>query len=174
MKRLLLLRHAKAAQDTGEGDLARVLTDRGRTDAAHMGHAMDVRGYLPDAVICSTAQRTRQTWAVLSAELAKPSAVSFRKELYLASPRQILEQVHQSEDAVDTLLVVGHNPGMQECALRLARRPLSKSEGHKREDMREKFPTCALAVLDFDATSWSDVTAEGILLEFLCPRDLRD
>lgn len=174
MKRLLLLRHAKAAQDVGEGDHARALTDRGRRDAALMGHAMDVRGYLPDSVICSTSQRTTQTWDLLSVELAKSPPVAFRKELYLASPRQILEQIHQTDAAVRSLLVIGHNPGMEECATRLARKPVSKSESHKLQDMREKFPTCALAVLDFDAEAWSDVTGGGILLEFIRPRDLRD
>jgi phosphohistidine phosphatase len=174
MKRLLLLRHAKTARDSGEGDHARVLTDRGRTDAARMGHAMDMCGYLPDSVICSTSQRTTQTWDLLSAELAKSPAAAFRKELYLASPRKILEQIHQTNDMVRSLLVIGHNPGMEECAIRLARCPVSKSESHKLEDMREKYPTCALAVLDFDAVSWSDVTGEGILLEFIRPRDLQD
>ena len=174
MKRLLLLRHAKAAQDTGGGDHSRALTDRGRKDAARMGHAMDIRGYVPDIALCSTSQRTKQTWELLSPELAKPVAVIFRKELYLASPRQILEQVQQTEDGVRSLLVIGHNPAIEECAFRLARRPASKSESHKLEDMREKFPTCALAVLDFDAEAWSDVTGGGILLEFIRPRDLRD
>jgi len=174
MKRLLLLRHAKAAQDAGEGDHARPLADRGRKDAGHMGHAMDVRGYLPDSVICSTSHRTTQTWDLLSVELAKSPAIEFRKELYLASPRQIVEQVHQTGDGVRSLMVIGHNPGIQECAIRLARRPVSKSEAHKLEDMREKFPTCAVAILDFDTESWSDVTGGGILLEFIRPRDLRD
>jgi phosphohistidine phosphatase len=171
MKRLLLLRHAKAAQDSGDGDHARVLTDRGRGDATRVGHLMNVRGYFPDFTICSASQRTRQTWELLSSELTKPSAVSFRKELYLASARQILEQIHKTEDTVHSLLVVGHNPGIAECAIRLARRPVSKSEARKLEDMRTKYPTGALAVLDFDTGSWGDVTGGGIMLEFIRPRD---
>jgi phosphohistidine phosphatase len=173
MRRLLLLRHAKAAQDTGEGDHARALTERGRQDAAHIGRAMDVRGYIPGFALCSTSRRTTETWEIIGPELAKPPAVRFTKDLYLASPRNILGQIQQTEDGVQSLLLIGHNPGIGECAARLARKPVSKAESHCLEDLREKFPTCGLAVLDFDVESWSDVTGGGILLEFIRPRDLR-
>jgi len=172
MRRLLLLRHAKAVQDSGEGDHARVLTDRGRRDAARIGQAMDIRGYIPDLVVCSNAARTTETWQLLSPELAKAPKVEFTKALYLAAPKNILAQIQISPDDVKTLMLVGHNPGIEECAIRLARKPVSKSESHKLSDMREKFPTCALAVLDFDIESWSDAGSGGILLEFLRPRDL--
>ncbi|HEY4124437.1 MAG TPA: histidine phosphatase family protein [Rhizomicrobium sp.] len=174
MRRLLLLRHAKAVQDSGEGDFARALTERGRGDAARMGHALDTRGYVPDFVLCSSAARTTQTWETLSAELAKTPIVEFTKALYLASPKNILAQIHLTPDGVQTLMVLGHNPGIEECALRLARKPVSKAESHKLEDMRGKFPTCALAVLDFEVESWSDAGSGGILLEFIRPRDLKD
>jgi phosphohistidine phosphatase len=173
MRRLLLLRHAKAAQDTGEGDHARALTDRGRQDAVHMGHAMDTRGYIPNAVFCSTSRRTTETWELISPELAKIADVEFVKDLYLASPKNIFGKIQQTKDSVKTLLLVGHNPGIEECAARLARKPMSKAESQHLDTLREKFPTCALAVLDFDVESWSDVTGGGILLEFICPRDLR-
>lgn len=172
MRRLLLLRHAKAVQDSGEGDHARALTERGRKDAARMGRAMDTRGYIPDLVVCSNATRTTETWRLLSPELANATKVEFTKALYLASPKNILAQIEVSPDDVKTLMVIGHNPGIEECAVRLARKPVSKVESHKLADMREKFSTCALAVLDFDAESWSDTGSGGILLEFLRPRDL--
>jgi phosphohistidine phosphatase len=173
MRRLLLLRHAKAVQDSGEGDFARALTERGRRDAARMGHALDTRGYVPDLVLCSSAERTTETWELLSPELAKAPKVEFTKALYLASPKNILAQIHLTADEVKTLMLVGHNPGIEECAIRLSRNPASKAESHKLEDMREKFPTCALAVLDFEVKSWSDAGSGGILLEFLRPRDLK-
>ncbi|HSM94749.1 MAG TPA: histidine phosphatase family protein [Rhizomicrobium sp.] len=172
MRRLLLLRHAKAVQDSGEGDHARSLTDRGRRDAARMGQAMDTRGYLPDNVICSDSRRTIETWELLLPELARTPHVEFSKGLYLASPKHILALVRDAADDIRTLMLVGHNPGIEECAVCLARKPVSKSERHKLDDMREKFPTCALAVLDFDVESWSDATGSGILLEFVRPRDL--
>ncbi|HEX7726006.1 MAG TPA: histidine phosphatase family protein [Rhizomicrobium sp.] len=172
MRRLLLLRHAKAVQDDGEGDHARALTERGRKDAARIGRAIDTRGYIPDLVVCSDALRTTETWQLLSPELAKTPKVQFTKALYLASPKNILAQIQASPDDAKTLMLVGHNPGIEECAIRLVRKPASKAESHKLAQMREKFPTCALAVLDFDAESWSDAGRGGILLEFLKPRDL--
>jgi phosphohistidine phosphatase len=172
MRRLLLLRHAKAVQDSGEGDHARALTERGRKDAARMGHAMDTRGYIPDLVICSNALRTTETWQLLSPELAKTPMVQLTKALSLATPKNIVAQIQVSPDDVKTLMLVGHNPGIEECAIRLARKPVSKAESHKLAQMREKFPTCALAVLDFDVESWSDTGSGGVLLEFLKPRDL--
>jgi phosphohistidine phosphatase len=174
MKRLLLLRHAKAAQDTGEGDHDRPLTDRGRKDAARVGHAMDVRGYGPDSVLCSKARRTMETWQRLSPELVRAPAPEFCKELYLASPKTIVGRIQHTPSHVTSLLLLGHNPGIEECALRLARTPVSKAEARHLQEMKEKFPTCALAVLDFDVESWSDATGGGILLEFIRPRDLRD
>jgi phosphohistidine phosphatase len=173
MRRLLLLRHAKAAQDSGEGDHARALTDRGRQDAVNMGHAMDTHGYVPNLVLCSTSRRTTETWELIGPELAKSPEVGFIKDLYLASPKSILGLIQQTRDSVKSLLLVGHNPGIEECATRLARKPASKAESLHLDTLREKFPTCALAVLDFDVESWSDVTGGGILLEFIRPRDLR-
>jgi len=172
MRRLLLLRHAKAVQDTGEGDHARALTERGRKDAARMGHAMDTHGYIPDLVLCSSSRRTTETWEMLAPELAKTPEVESAKGLYLASPKNILTQIQGTAERAKTLMLIGHNPGIEECAVRLARKPASKVERHKLEDMREKFPTCALAVFDFDVESWSDVSGGGILLEFIRPRDL--
>jgi phosphohistidine phosphatase len=133
---------------------------------------MDTRGYIPDLVICSNALRTTETWQLLSPELAKTPMVQLTKALYLASPKNIAAQIQVSPDDVKTLMLVGHNPGIEECAIRLARKPVSKAESHKLAQMREKFPTCALAVLDFDVESWSDTGSGGVLLEFLKPRDL--
>lgn len=133
---------------------------------------MDTRGYIPDLVICSNALRTTETWQLLSPELAKTPMVQLTKALYLASPKNIAAQIEVSPDDVKTLMLVGHNPGIEECAIRLARKPVSKAESHKLAQMREKFPTCALAVLDFDVESWSDTGSGGVLLEFLKPRDL--
>ena len=172
MRRLLLLRHAKAVQDTGEGDHARALTERGRRDAARTGHALDTHGYIPDLVLCSNSRRTTETWELLSPEFARAPKVEFTKGLYLAAPKNILALVQRADESVKTLMLIGHNPGIEECAVRLARKPVSKAERHKFDDMREKFPTCTLAVLDFEVASWSDVSGGGILLEFIRPRDL--
>ena len=173
MLRLLLLRHAKAEQDSGEGDFARALTARGRDDAVKMGHALDTHAYIPDLVLCSPAKRTVETWELAEAELAKTPRVEFLKSLYLASPRKIFDAI--VAQGVSTLMVVGHNPGMEDIADRLSRKPQSKAEAEHRAAMRDKFPTCALAVLDFDAAAWSAIEpGTGLLSDFLRPRDLSD
>lgn len=173
MRRLLLLRHAKAVQDSGEGDPARRLSGRGRADAALMGRAMNMRGYLPDLALCSPSRRTMETWDMLSPELDGVVEINFIKGLYLANPKNIVAAIQTAPDSARALLLIGHNPGMEECAVRLAREPVTRAEAKKLAEMREKFPTCALAVLDFDVETWRDVAGGGILLEFIRPRDLK-
>jgi phosphohistidine phosphatase len=173
MRRLLLLRHAKAEQDSGEGDFARPLTARGRDDAMRMGRALDTHAYIPAFVLCSPAKRTVETFELLAPELAKVPQVEFQKGLYLASARKILDAIHNVALDIQELMIVGHNPGMEELAGRLARKPQGKAEAKYRETMREKFPTCALAVLDFDASAWRDIEpGSAALTDFLRPKDL--
>jgi phosphohistidine phosphatase len=175
MLRLLLLRHAKAAQDSGEGDFARALTPRGRSDAVKMGRVLDTHAYIPNLVLCSSAARTAETFEMLSPELAKPPRVEFLKSFYLASPRKIFDVLRNAPNDANAIMAVGHNPGMEELAERLARKPQTKSETKYRESLREKFPTCALAVLDFDVAEWSKIEpASAALTDFLRPKDLSD
>ncbi|HWD49628.1 MAG TPA: histidine phosphatase family protein [Rhizomicrobium sp.] len=175
MKRLFLLRHAKTVQDTGEGDHARILTERGRDDAALIGHYMDMRGYLPDAVLCSTSARTRETWDILSGELARVPEPAFTRALYLASAKKMLSLVQDVPDEVGSLLVIAHNPGTEELAAKLARKPKSEAETEKLAKLKNKYSTGGLTVFDFDQKAWKDVTlGEGILLEFVRPKDLYD
>lgn len=173
MLRLLLLRHAKAEQDSGEGDFARALTARGRNDAAKMGHALDTHAHIPDFILCSSAKRTVETFELLVPELAKPPGVEFLKGLYLAPSKKIFEFVRSTPENTKSLMVIGHNPGMEDLAIRLCRKPASKAEAERGEVLREKFPTCALAVLDFDGDAWSKLEpGSGALTDFLRPKDL--
>jgi phosphohistidine phosphatase len=175
MKRLFLLRHAKTVQDSGEGDHARMLTERGRDDAGLIGNYMDTRGYLPDAVLCSTSARTRETWDLLSGELARVPEPAFTRALYLASAKKMLSLVQDVPDEVGSLLVIAHNPGTEELAAKLARKPKSEAETEKLEKLKNKYSTGGLTVFDFDQKAWKDVTlGEGILLEFVRPKDLYD
>ena len=173
MLRLLLLRHAKAEQGSGEGDFARALTARGRDDAAKMGHALDTRAYIPDFIMCSSATRTVETLELLAPELAKAPRVAFLKNLYLAPAKRIIEAVRDAPESAKSLMVIGHNPGMEDLAVRLCRKPQSKAEAERSEVLREKFPTCALAVLDFEDGAWSKLEpGTGALADFLRPKDL--
>jgi phosphohistidine phosphatase len=174
VKRLLLLRHAKAVQGTSKsGDHGRALNDRGRLDAPRMGVAIQHKRYLPDRVLCSTARRTLETWEHVAPELDGRPEVIFSDELYLASQKLITNLVRAQPKAANVVMVVGHNPGLEECARTLARKPRGAEERERLEELNEKFPTAALAVLDFETDVWSDVAAgTGVLVDFLKPRAL--
>jgi phosphohistidine phosphatase len=175
VKRLLLLRHAKAIPgDARTDDHERALNARGQQDAPLMGAEMHHRLYTPDLALCSTARRTIETWARIAAEFDAPPKAEFLDALYLAAPKAILKLVHSADDQAETLLVVGHNPGLEDCALVLARKHGSDSERANLNGLRHKFPTCALAVLDFDLKNWRDIEpGSGALTDFIRPTDLK-
>lgn len=174
MKRLLVLRHAKSNQTSAHGDHGRDLAPRGKTDAQKIGRAMQRRGYLPDAVLCSTAKRAVETWARVAPELKGAPAAEFSDALYLTPVRAIVNLLRQTDDAAQTLLVIGHNPGLEGALTALLRAPQSAEERARRAALAEKFPTGALAVLDCGIAHWQDV-APGIaaLADFLTPRELK-
>ena len=175
MKRLLLLRHAKAVQDGKDGaeDHARELTGRGRKDAAKMGAWLHENGFSPDRVLCSTSARTRETWEIVSEELGGDPDVEFVKQLYLAPAKAIVSAVQTSGDAVETLMLIGHNPGMEDIADLLVRPPDDKEEKARLETLRDKFPTAALAVLDLDIEHWREAKPQdAALAAFVRPKDL--
>lgn len=173
MKRLLLLRHAKASRDLPAGkDADRPLTRRGRDDAAAIGRYLHGQRRKPSLVLCSTAVRTRETLDILMEHLPIRPAVQFLSELYLAEAETILSFVRHARDGAATLMVVGHNPGLEICAQRLIRPPKDEDTCLRLAAMAEKFPTCALAAIDFAAARWSDVAFdEGALRLFVRGRD---
>ena len=172
MKRLLLLRHAKAEQH-GKDDHARRLTERGLRDAARMGAFLHEHGDVPDLVLCSTSARTRETWQQASEELGGAPKIEFLKPLYLAPVKTVLAIVQKADDAARTVLVIAHSPGTEETAGALARTSSDKDERSRLEAIKEKFPTAALAVLDFDIVHWSGVKpGSGALAAFVRPKDL--
>ena len=172
MKRLLLLRHGKAEAQSSD-DAKRALIARGEKDSARMGRFLREEVYVPDLVYCSPAQRTRQTLERLLPELGAKPRTEHSSELYLAEPEVILSLVRRAPDKAGTLMIVGHNPGLEQCALALAAVPLEKKLRKRYDTMDEKFPTCALAVIDVAVARWVDVTpGSGELDAFVRPKDL--
>src|SRR3954451_5739876 len=117
-RRLVLVRHAKTEQ--GAPDLARELTDRGRRDAREIGRWLVAREITPDLAAVSPSVRTQQTWQIVAEQLrvAPPSVQDER--IYLNEVTDVLEVARSTADSVGTLVVVGHNPSMHGCAVRLA------------------------------------------------------
>jgi phosphohistidine phosphatase len=168
MRRLLLLRHAKSAYPQGVADIDRPLNGRGREAAPLMGAYIAREGLTPDHVMVSPARRTQETWAASRAELPE-SPMETVPSIYEAPAARILDAIRSAPAEATTLLVIGHNPGLGDLALRLV------GEGPKdlQKDLREKFPTAALAVFAFDAEGWEDIAAGGgRLLRFVRPRQL--
>ncbi len=174
MKRLLLLRHAKAEpQGAGIEDHERALMARGRDDAPKLGRYISARDYAPDFIVASTSRRTVETVELVTETLAGAQRIDYLEALYLAEPEVILSIVRLAPDKMNTLMVVGHNPGLEQAAAALAREPVKRKEKDRYDLIEEKFPTAALAVLDFAVARWRDVApGEGVLKDFVRPRDL--
>lgn len=163
MKRLILMRHAKSDW-SGEAfvDHDRTLNDRGRANALALGDWMRAEGYLPDQVLCSSATRTQETLAGL--RLPDGISTTITRTLYLASLDQILGQVQRANG--DTLLVLGHNPGVGMCADEIIAHPPDHPQFMA-------YPTGATLVADFAQDKWADVGwGKGRATAFVVPREL--
>ena len=167
---LLLLRHAKSSWDDPDlDDFDRPLAARGRIAAPLVGAEMALRGWVPERALVSSALRTRQTWKFIANALPVSLPVTFEKAIYEAPAGQILEEIRQTPANVPSLLVVGHNPGLENLAAMLAS---PESDARAMARLKGKFPTGALARLTF-AGAWRDLAAGSARLRaFLVPRDL--
>lgn len=159
-RRLILVRHAKAVEDDPAGDHARALSTRGRADAEALGAWMEAQQIRPEQVWCSSAQRTRETLS----HLGKNLPTLLRDKMYLATTTELLAQLNAADDAVTSLMLVGHNPGMHGLLAQLV-----GAYDHATDVDRVimKFPTAACAVLRLEAASWSEVKPQGAALETL-------
>jgi phosphohistidine phosphatase len=170
MLRLMLLRHAKSSWPSSAAqDAARPLSERGEAAARLMGGYMAHHYLLPDRVLCSPARRTRETCAGIAGQWPADMDVVFDQRLYMATPQIILSIIRAQHEAVRTLLVIGHNPGLQEAAESL----IAAGDVELRERLREKFPTAALAVIDFAIDKWKSIhERSGRLERYITPRSI--
>lgn len=167
MKRLMLLRHAKSDYPAGVSDHERPLAARGQRDAPRMGREIARRGLLPDHVIASTARRTRETLTLIEGSLGSHT-LHFERAIYEAPPEAILRVIRAAAPEIGTLLVVGHNPGLEQVASFLTR-----GAGTVADPLSGKFPTAALAVLDFELDDWTEIAGHlATLALFLTPKML--
>lgn len=147
MKRLILMRHGKAERSHPGGDFERALADRGRADAALMGRLLLDEGLVPDIGLVSTARRTQQTWAEASA--AFPQAMTRALPgLYHAAADRILFEAEAAGVEHDTVMVVGHNPGIHALTIGLLREGAAGPALIARAESR--FPTSTIAAFTFD------------------------
>ena len=162
----MLLRHAKSDwPDVPDWD--RPLAKRGKRDAPVVGRWLRDHGYLPEAVVCSDARRTRQTWKLVARELGGSPSVTFEPRAYAASPLTLLYLVRELPGRCRAALLIGHNPGIEDLASSLAGPP-DGTGGHLR------FPTAAVGVFEVPG-DWADLgPGHARLLDYTTPTDLND
>jgi phosphohistidine phosphatase len=165
---LVLLRHAKSAWPDVPDD-QRPLAPRGRRDAPEAGRWLRSSGHTPDQVLCSPAQRARQTWRLAATGLDPAPPVDHDPRIYHADVELLLRVLREVPEHIGTLLVVGHEPTMRDLTLHLTGGG-SHDESDALQRVRLKFPTSAIAVLGLTGP-WAGLDADGArLTEFVIPR----
>jgi len=170
MKRLTLLRHAKSGDDGSVArDFDRPLNAKGRRAARTIGRHMRDEALRFDAVIASPAVRVAETLAEVESVCGLGLAPDWNKQLYLATADELLDVVHQAPAEAESILLVGHNPGLEQLVLRLVPHGADGARG----EVAIKYPTASLVELMFPVERWDQV-ADGSadLVRFVRPRDL--
>lgn len=163
---VLLLRHAHAAWgEAGGKDIDRPLSERGKREAEAIGRIMKHRDLVPDLVLCSTAQRTRQTFAIVAALLDCADRVRWKDRLYGSDCRAYVEIADEDRER-NRLMVVGHNPMIEDFTELLSRTAEPEAARH----LGYGFPTAGLAVVDVGTQADSFGEAQGHLRAFLTPK----
>jgi phosphohistidine phosphatase len=170
VKTVFLLRHAKSSWDQPSlDDYDRPLAPRGKKAAPRVGRYLAREGLTPDRVLCSGARRAMQTWNLVSEELPSDIQLEVRDEIYHASPGNLMELIRALPDNEDSVLLVGHNPSFESLALQAAR----SGDDEALRSLAFKYPTGALAILDFDTSGWAKVEwGTGHLRAFIRPKTL--
>jgi len=164
-RRLVLIRHAKAAD--GPVDAQRRLADRGRADAPAIGRWLAGEDVAPDRVVVSPARRAVQTWELAAGELGDVASPLLDERMFDNTIDALLDVIRDTPESVGVLVLVGHNPSVQELARYLDD---GHAESAARQEMVRNYPTSGVAVLELN-TPWAQVgAAAGKLVDFAIPR----
>jgi len=162
MKTLLVLRHAKSSwNDSALGDHERPLNERGRRDGPRMGQLIREYGLIPDVVISSDAVRAQLTAQAVAEAAGYAGEILADPRLYIASPGDILSLLRTAPENAETILIVGHNPGLEELIEQLT-------------GERQDLPTAALAQIVLAIDRWRDLklSSRGTLAGHWRPKEL--
>jgi phosphohistidine phosphatase len=173
MLQLIIMRHAKSSWSEGKrDDFERPLSKRGRQAAPAMGRALAQRGLIPELILCSPARRARETLKLALDGMASNPRLDYDDQLYTFGDGTAYLKVIAGQKDSNPLMLIGHNPSIQNLALRLA----VTGDRAAVQRMRRKFPTAAVAVFAFSAASWSKLQVEnsttGELELFITPKML--
>jgi len=169
MRRLMLLRHAKTERpEGGQRDRDRKLTKRGRADAPAIGAYMARHGLVPEVALVSPAKRAQETWELVAETFAKPPPLVTEDRIYNASTETLIEVVGETHGA-HGVLVIGHNPGLHDVAVRLS----VTGDVEARERLAEGLPTAGLVVIDLAFDDWARLPRHaGRLAHFVTPKSI--
>lgn len=169
MRRLMLLRHAKSDWPEKVDDHDRPLAKRGQRTGPMMGTYMAKQKLLPDLAIVSTARRAQETWNLVHEALGCGVEQQDERRIYEAAAGSILDVIRKTKADVRVLLLVGHNPGFQELALKLVKNAHPLDLAH----LQQKYPTAGLVVIDLDIARWSAISENlGRLERFETPKSI--
>lgn len=171
VKKLTLLRHAKSGWDDPVArDFDRPLNARGKRAALRIGEYLREHDLHYDLVLASPAARVVETIERLAEAIGETIAPAWDKRIYLASAVSLLDVIQEADDRYDSLLMVGHNPGLEDLVLMMVP---DRPGDEARDQIEEKFPTAAIAEISFAVDRWEDVRPNsGELSLFVRPRDL--
>jgi len=164
---LSILRHAKSGKDDPRlADFDRPLNERGYGEAVEMANLIIARAWQPARILCSSSRRTRETLAPLLPLLKSNATIELTRRIYDASAETLLDLVREQDGAPRSLMLIGHNPGLEE----LARVLPGSGDGAALSRLRVMFPPASLAVIGFDIADWSDIApGRGRLEAFEVP-----
>jgi phosphohistidine phosphatase len=170
MKSLHLLRHAKSSwDDPVERDFDRPLNGRGHRAARRMGEWLKEEAPFFQHIIASPALRIRQTIEGVEAGYGARFRPEFDKRIYMASAASLFDLIRETPDSVESLLLIGHNPGLEDLLLLVT----EGDTGHLRAEAHQKYPTATFASIELPVDSWADVGEGGArITRFIRPRDL--
>ncbi len=170
LKTIYLLRHAKSSwKDLSLDDFDRPLAKRGRRAGKLMAEHLRRHGLRPHMVLCSAARRTRDTLALIEGALGGGVATHVERDLYEADAGDLLRRLQTLDPSVPSVMMIGHNPGLEILATALA----GRGDGAAHQRMTDKYPTGALAVLTCETGDWAALAPGSCRLEgFVSPRDL--
>jgi len=163
MKRLLIMRHAKSSwKDADQTDHERPLKKRGKNDAHLMGKMLKSKKIVPDMILCSTAERAKETAKLLAEAMKFKSEIIYSDSLYMAEPTDIINEIANNATKEKTIMVIGHNPGSEALVQILTGKV-------------ESLPTASIAYVTAKIDHWKDITKDdGLKLKNLWrPKDLK-
>lgn len=170
MLTLMILRHAKSSWDDPKlDDFSRPLAPRGIKAAPKIGASIQRLDLTPDLILCSTAMRAKSTLGLIMPHLDGETTIMMQDELYhIDVADALLDHVQAQDDRHKSVMLIGHNPVLQDLALMLVHKGTDKDLSQ----LAEKFPTAALAVIRFKTDHWSRIGKDGRLERLLLPREL--